>query len=353
MVLAPGGRLAWFGPPDDACTYFGVRSADEIFARMTDETPVGWREHFRQSAAYRKFVSTREHLIGLDGVDQASPKTGRPVRRSFWLQYTTLTRRYALVKVRDTVGTGVLLAQAPILGVAMWVVFPKAEIATIFVLVLSVLWFGASASVRELISERTIWRREARVGLGLLPYMASKLTVLAVIVLFQAVALTGILYWGLDMGGLGYSFVELSGVSLATGMTGMAMGLLVSSIFSSSEAAVGTLPLLLIPQITFGGLIVKVKNMTWLAKVVAYTMITRYGFEAAIKTGEELSKPAHKGVGEANEPTAGALWHLGFRTSEADDMGIPMPILMGILFAFFASFMIGATWFTHRSREGN
>ena len=131
------------------------------------------------------------------------------------------------------------------------------------------------------------------------------------------------------------------------------MGLLVSSIFSSSEAAVGTLPLLLIPQIAFGGLIVKVKEMTDMAKYVAYGMITRYAFELSIKTGEELSKPAHKGVGESKEHIKRFLWELGFRSSDADDMGLSITALVSILAGFFFVFLIGATWFTHRSREGN
>ena len=42
----------------------------------------------------------------------------------------------------------VLLAQAPILGLLMWAVFPAPDPAAMFVLVLSCLWFGASASVR-------------------------------------------------------------------------------------------------------------------------------------------------------------------------------------------------------------
>jgi len=353
LVLAPGGRLAWFGPPEEACTWFNVESADQIFARLPDHRPVEWKEKYHHGYAYRKFVRTREHLVGLDAVETPRTTAHSVVRRSAILQYFTLTRRYIKVKLRDYTGTGVLLSQAPILGIAMWIVFPSPDIATMFMLVLSVLWFGASASVRELIAERTIWRREARVGLKLLPYMASKVTVLGLLVSIQCLILTSIVYFSLGMASYDYSYVALSGVAVGTGLVGMAMGLLVSSMFSSSEAAVGTLPLLLIPQIAFGGLIVKVKDMTMLATVVAYGMITRYAFELSIKTGTELSKPAHKGVGESQEHIQRFLYELGFRTSNADDMGITVTALSGILFAFFATFMLLATYFTHRSREGN
>jgi len=36
MVLVPGGRLAWFGPPAAACRYFGVETPDAIFDRLGD-----------------------------------------------------------------------------------------------------------------------------------------------------------------------------------------------------------------------------------------------------------------------------------------------------------------------------
>jgi ABC transport system ATP-binding/permease protein len=352
MVLAPGGRLAWFGPPDEACDYFNVRTPDEIFARMLDHTPEQWKSAYRSSRAYRKYVRTREHLVGLEGLPRRARERAR-TRHSSLSQYLTLTRRYALVKVRDWTGTGVLMAQAPILGVAMWVVFPKPDIATLFVLVLSALWFGASAAVRELISERAIWRREARVGLRLLPYVGSKVTVLGGLVGLQCALLTLIVWATLGMWEYGYSLPALGGVAVGTGLVGMAMGLLVSAAFASSEAAVGTLPLLLIPQITFGGLIVKVKDMTLLSKGVAYLMVTRYSFEMSLKTGEKLSKPSHKGVGESSEDILRFLWELGFRSSAADDMGIPMLWLSAILAGWFFGMLSIATWLVHRSARGS
>ena len=154
--------MAWFGPPSEACTWFNVDSPDQIFSRLPDKSPTDWKTEYRDGYAYRKFVRTREHLVGLDGVESTKNIAQSVVRRSALLQYLTLTRRYAKVKMRDYTGTGVLLSQAPILGVAIWIVFPQPDIATMFMLVLSVLWFGASDSVRELIAERTIWRRESR-----------------------------------------------------------------------------------------------------------------------------------------------------------------------------------------------
>jgi ABC transport system ATP-binding/permease protein len=355
MVLAPGGRLAWFGPPEDALSWFKVKSVDEIFARLPDKPAEDWGTDYREGPAFRKYVRTREHMLGLEEMEIGKGgEEVQEVRKSSWSQYRTLTARYAKVKMRDVTGLAVLLSQAPILGLAMYVVFPDPDPATMFMLALSALWFGASGSVRELISERTIWRREARVGLGTIPYLASKVTVLGAMVTFQCVVLASMSWVLLGLGEFGFDPFLLCSVTTLTGLVGMALGLLMSSIFSSSEAAVGTLPLLLIPQITFGGLIVKVKEMGTLAETFSYAMIVRYSFDASIKCGDELTRPGSYGNDREPMGIGGFLYDLGLRkTSDADDMGMPLEMLCGILVAFLVVFLAGTTLFTSRSRAGN
>ncbi|MBN2798850.1 MAG: ATP-binding cassette domain-containing protein [Deltaproteobacteria bacterium] len=353
LVLAPGGRLAWFGPPEDAATWFGVDSPDEIFARMPDYPPVRWKEKYRDGTAFRKYVRTRQHTLGLDTVEVAPVEVLEGSSFSWGLHYFTLLARYAKVKVRDVTGTAVLLAQAPFLAVAIWIVFPEPDAATMYMLAFASLWFGASSSIRELISDRTIWRREHRVGLGLIPYMTSKVTVLGLLVSFQCTALSTMVYLMLGMGAFGFSLPALAAMTSLTGLSGVAMGLAMSAMFTSSEAAVGTLPLTLIPQLAFGGLIVKVKEMSVLAKGVSAFMVTRYAFDAAIKTGEELSRPGSYGNKRESLRITGVLYDLGFRSSSADDMGLSIWTLTGIMVLFFGFFMLLATWFTRRAARGN
>jgi hypothetical protein len=296
----------------------------------------------------------KEPLVKRPGFAAEAPIPGNATAaqsRSSWLQYRTLTQRYWVSKLRDRTGTAVLLVQAPILAMAMKIVFPEPDAATMFMLALSALWFGASGSVRELISDRTIWRREARVGVQVLPYIASKITVLGTISMIQATLLAGLNWWLLDMGRYGFSLPLLTLVTALTGLVGMSLGLWMSSIFNSSEAAVGTLPLLLIPQITFGGLIVKVKEMSALSKVISYGMITRYAFDATIKSGERLSRAGAYGTSREDIQATGVLYDLGFRSSSAADMGIPLTWLIAILLCFLLSFLTLATIFTRRSEN--
>ena len=78
-------------------------------------------------------------------------------------------------------------------------------------------------------------------------------------------------------------------MAILTGWVGMAVGLFTSSVWKSSEAAVGTLPLLLIPQITFSGILVSISDMDELAKAVTWGTFQRYSFDALLKCGEKMS----------------------------------------------------------------
>ena len=162
-------------------------------------------------------------------------------------------------------------------------------------------------------------------------------------------------YFMLGMGGeYGFSFIHLLAVTTLTAWVGTGLGLLISSTLSSSEAAVGTLPLILIPQITFGGLIVKVKEMTVLAKLFSNLMIVRYAFEAAIKTGEELTDPARGGNERVARNITGHLYNLGFKeTTAADDTGLALGLLVAVLAGTLVVLLLSTLWFTYRSKEGN
>ena len=353
LVLAPGGRLAWFGPPGEAAPWFGVESTDEVFSRLPDLPPVTWKEKYRTGPAFRKYVRTREHTLGLGGVEPESQESQVEASNSLWLHYLTVTHRYAKTKVRDVTGTAVLLAQAPILALALWIVFPDPDHATMFVLAFASLWFGASGAVRELISDRTIWRREHRVGLQLLPYLASKVTIMGLLVSIQCTLMAGLTWALLGMWKFGYSLPLLALVASLTGLVGTAMGLMMSSLFNSSEAAVGTLPITLIPQLTFGGLVVSLKEMPTAAKLVANLMVARFSFDAMIRTGKELARPGSYGNERQVLGVMGHLYSLGFREASVESVGIPFGYLLLILSGFFFLFISIAAVFTKRSARGN
>ena len=341
LVLAPGGRVAFFGPPQVACTYFNVPTPDAVFNRFQDKAPADWGIAYRASSEFRTFVTMREDLRRLPG-REGEPVVVTPRRVSSLQQLATQVRRYAMVKLRDRTGLWVLAAQPPFLALVMFVVFPKPTKSMIFMLTLSCLWFGMSAAVRELISDRVIWARERRVGLGVMPYVGSKVLVLGLLAVLQCTFLAGLDWVVFGLHAYGFNPVAFAAVASLTGLCGMALGLLISALFSSSEAAVGTLPLLLIPQISFSSLLVGLRDMNPLSQWVTRVDPLRYAFDAVLKVGEKLAEPSRM-VGKWDDRTiTGPLYELGLKGAGADDMGLDRTRLAIILVSFTAAFLFGA-----------
>ena len=127
-----------------------------------------------------------------------------------------------------------------------------------------------------------------------------------------------------------------------TGLVGMTLGLVVSASWTSSEAAVGTLPLLLIPQITFSSIMVSVRSMSEFAQFCSWFTVQRYAFDAVIKCGEDL---AYFKYGQwQKQPVRGFLYELGLKpSSSANDMGLSLEQLIACLGGFSVLFLIVAT----------
>ena len=128
-----------------------------------------------------------------------------------------------------------------------------------FILAIVSVWFGTSVAAREFVRERPVYRRERMVNLGLIPYLWSKLVVLGFIVGVQCVLLFLPLKF-FDLAGIMPMPGEMFGLPqlwtmLLTGGVGIATGLLVSAIVRSSEMATSLVPLILIPQILFSGIV--------------------------------------------------------------------------------------------------
>ena len=341
MVLAPGGRLAWFGPPREACRYFGVETADAIFHRFHEKTPEEWSEAYRKSSAHRSYVELRQRLLARNERGGAAPAPPPPP--SILGHTAALIARYGRVKSRDRSGNLVLFAQPPVLGAVMAIVFPQATAPMMFVLSLSCLWFGMSAAVRELIADRVVWNRERRAGVSSISYVASKVVVLAGLTFVQCFALTTMVWLTHRLGDYSFDYLPLLGITGLTGLVGMSLGLAISALFSSSEGAVGTLPLLLIPQIAFSGLLVNLRNMTETARLLCWLNPQRYAYDAILKVGVKIAEqPRYGGPWQDPVGVTGVLYELGFKGSSEADMGLPLPVLAGVL-AGISVFFLGVT----------
>ncbi len=296
--LAQGGKLAYFGPPDEAKRFFGKTDFAEIYSELepTDDhpnAPAEWEARFRGSGDYQRYVvqplqqsqaATRtaqmQHTATLP-----QPKRGDPVR-----QFFLLSARYTELLKNDTANLAILLLQAPIIGVLIYFL-TNSNIFTshtgqditaqnpLFIMAAAAVWFGTINAAREIVKEAPIYRRERTVNLGLFPYVMSKVFVLGVLCLIQSFFLLIIVGWkgGYPQGIILPSFVEMYISLVLISLGGLMMGLAVSAIAPNTDRAMSVVPLLLIPQIIFAGVTFK---LTGAMNFISYVIVTRWGLGA-------------------------------------------------------------------------
>ena len=292
VIVLMQGKLVFYGTPSEALAYVKASSFKELYDKL--EEPVSrqlaglhspatgaspdeqqshkrrlaqaredasetWKQRFRQTPQYEQNV--HQPQSGLPQLKpMPPPRKRRAVLRNSLSQWLMLSRRYAEVLGRDRFNLFILFGQAPVIAFLTYLAVgangPRDFLY--FILSLVPVWFGTSVAAREIIRERPVYKRERMVNLGLLPYVGSKLGVLASIVSLQCLLLFGTLkfftYFGwLKLPGLYGGMPQLLVMTL-TAMVGIALGLLVSACVKTSETATSLVPLLLIPQILFCGL---------------------------------------------------------------------------------------------------
>jgi ABC transport system ATP-binding/permease protein len=278
IVLLMRGKLAFYGKPDEALKHLGASSFKELYDKLedpieqrlkagggnrhqvTEQVAEEWKQKFIQTPQYRKNVYEPLKQLG----SLQSPGVQKKRRLGIFgsiRQFLTLSRRYWEVLFRDKLNLFILFVQSPIIAFLTYLVMgdDQPRDFAYFVLSLVAVWFGTSVSAREIIRERPVYNRERMVNLGLLPYVMSKLFVLGFIVGLQCLFLFVPLKF-LDITGLMPMPGELLGIPqfwamLLTAGVGIALGLLISALVKTSEMATSLVPLILIPQILFSGLV--------------------------------------------------------------------------------------------------
>ncbi|MBO0703519.1 MAG: ATP-binding cassette domain-containing protein, partial [Candidatus Dormibacteraeota bacterium] len=260
LFLAPGGRVAYFGPADGALGYFGTDDLADVFSELERRRDIDWKARFLASPLGWQVVAGEAA-----GVARGTGPPPEHRRQGALRQLSTLTRRYTTVLVSDRGNLFLLLAQAPIL--ALFVVLaidrngyqartaaamnPGLQVALF--LCISATYLGAGNAIREIVKELPLFIRERTIGLSIMAYLGSKVIVLGVITIVQAAILVyvGSLRQGPGSGGsvLPWLRPELLLVLAAAGLASMGMGLLVSALVDRADRALTLLPVLLVPQL--------------------------------------------------------------------------------------------------------
>jgi hypothetical protein len=151
----------------------------------------------------------------------------------------------------------------------------------LFMLATVSVWFGIINAAREITKELPIFQRERLVNLRIGPYLLSKVAVLSALIIAQTLLLIGIIAFKVgfpaDTGIFLPPPLEIFVTLLLTALTGMALGLVISAASDSGDRAISLVPLALIPQILFAGLIFKIEG---LATPLSWLTISRWSMDA-------------------------------------------------------------------------
>ncbi|MDN3024309.1 FHA domain-containing protein [Streptomyces sp. S.PB5] len=277
LVLAPGGRIAYYGPPEDTLAYFGYEQWPEAFEAFERDQGRDWAGEFRTSSFQRQYVT---EATGQPRVPRSGPVviTPPPRPRSRGAQLGTLIRRYAAALSADRTFLVIMVALPFVMGamaraLAGSKLTQETAMNALLILCVGGVLTGAANAVRELVKERVIYQRERAVGLSRSAYLLSKVVVLGTITVLQAVVLTLVALFGVDLnapGGEGVLMPPLVEITVAVALlafTAMMLGLLVSALVRKEEVTMPLLVLLAIVQVVFCGALLKLDGVPGLEQL--------------------------------------------------------------------------------------
>lgn len=268
LVLATGGNVAFFGPPEEAPDYFGVPDMPSVFLALESAPGAEWQRRWN---AHETGSASSDALLGSaatassTGVMRMSRPTG------VWTQFRTLTARNVKVIAADRTYATLLMVLPLVLAATGFLVGNSAGLGAddltgmnpearllLLVLVLGSVFTGAATSIQELTKDRVIYQRERAVGLSRVAYLGSKALVLGSIAaiqgfVFATLALLGrpgptdplVLPGHLDI------IVMVAGATVASCM----LGLVLSALIPTRDAALPALVIATMAQVVFSGAI--------------------------------------------------------------------------------------------------
>src|SRR6202008_2699781 len=120
------------------------------------------------------------------------------------------------------------------------------------------MFLGLTNSADDIIRDRPVLQRERNIKVRLSYYVISKTITLGFFALIQCVLFVLIGNFVLQIRGM--FWLDLA-IMFLTAMSGVALGLVISSLVADPKTAANIVPLVLIPQIIMGGALIKYEDM--------------------------------------------------------------------------------------------
>lgn len=291
LLLAPGGKTAFCGPPSQIGPAMGTTNWADIFSSVAGD-PDG---------AYQRYLQQTGPTPPPPPVETPS-NMGEPTHTSLLRQFSTIARRQMRLIISDR-GYFAFLALLPfIMGVLSLSVpgtvgfgvpnpmgdAPNEPGQILVLLNVGAIFMGTALTVRDLIGERPIFRREQAVGLSTTAYLLAKVCVYAVFAIVQSTIVTAITIAGKGgptQGSLTFlsPTLELFVVMAATTVTAAMVGLALSALAKSNEQIMPLLVVAVMSQLVFSGGMIPVTGRLVLDQLSWFTP-ARWGFAASAST---------------------------------------------------------------------
>jgi ABC transport system ATP-binding/permease protein len=293
LLLAPGGKTAFCGPPSDIGLEMGTTNWADIFSTVASDP----------DAAKQRYLARHGTPPDQPASVQAAD-LGEPSKTSLRRQFSTIARRQMRLIVSDR-GYFIFLALLPFIMGTLSLSVPGTvgfgipnpmgnapnEPGQILVLLnVGAIFMGTALTIRDLIGERAIFLREQAVGLSTTAYLLAKVCVYSVFAIVQSAIVTGITILGKGaptQGAvvLGNASLELFVGMAATTVTAAMVGLALSALARTSEQIMPLLVVAIMSQLVFSGGMIPVTDRVGLDQL-SWITPARWGFAASASTAD-------------------------------------------------------------------
>src|SRR5271157_2962902 len=291
LLLAPGGKTAFCGPPGEIGRAMGTTNWADIFSTVGADP----------DAANRRFLAQTGSPPSAPEIAKPSD-LGKPVHTSLRRQFSTIARRQVRLIVSDR-GYFAFLALLPfILGVLSLAVpgnvgfgipnpmgnAPNEPGQILVLLNVGAIFMGTALTIRDLIGERPIFRREQAVGLSTSAYLLAKICVYCTAAVIQSAILSAIVIYGKGQPTqgavmLGHPGLELFVDVAATCVASAILGLALSALARTNDQIMPLLVVSIMSQLVFSGGMIPVTDRLLLDQLSWFTP-ARWGFAASAST---------------------------------------------------------------------
>ncbi|MFH9350128.1 FHA domain-containing protein [Kitasatospora sp. NPDC017646] len=326
LVMAPGGSVAYFGPPDEALHFFGYESWADVFQAFENFPDHDWAGRYRGSVHYQQYSAPTVEAGEVQHVQVAQEAIKPPKPQSWGSQLWTLMRRYMSVLASDRGFLALSVLLPAVIGAVSVLIpnepglapNPKTQLhlnngaATILlILAIGACFSGAANSVRELIKERAIYERERATGLSRSAYMMSKIIVLGIFSVIQGAIISAVGFLPRKLPEHGLIVQNMPMIEMTIGMillsfAAMMFGLMISALVKTAEKTMPLLVMFAIVQVVFTGCLFQIFGKPGLEQV-AWLMPARWG-TGIVSTTLNLSQLMGPWNKDFQHPNYDPLW---------------------------------------------